>query len=142
MNRVGSTQSQEELSESQKTALLTLLADDDPKVYRKIRQKIISFGPAASEWLRPHTLSREPALRRRAQEIILSFDRQDADNAFLAFCLKHGEAFDLEQAAWKLARTQYPDINVAGYEALLDSFTADLRETLAENSEPETFWGL
>jgi regulator of sirC expression with transglutaminase-like and TPR domain len=141
MNRVGSIQTQEELSESQKAALLTLLADDDPKVYRKIRQKIISFGPAASEWLRPHTLSREPALRRRAQEIILSFDRQDADNAFLAFCLKHGEAFDLEQAAWKLARTQYPDINVSGYEALLDSFTADLRETLAESSEPEDILG-
>ena len=141
MNRVGSIQTQEELSESQKAALLTLLADDDPKVYRKIRQKIISFGPAASEWLRPHTLSREPALRRRAQEIILSFDRQDADNAFLAFCLKHGEAFDLEQAAWKLARTQYTDINVSGYEALLDSFTADLRETLAESSEPEDILG-
>jgi len=67
MNRVGSITSPGELSESQKAALLTLLADDDPNVYRKIRQKIISFGPSASEWLRPHTLSREPALRRRAQ---------------------------------------------------------------------------
>jgi regulator of sirC expression with transglutaminase-like and TPR domain len=141
MNRVGGITSAEVLSESQKAALLKLLADDDPKIYRKIRQKIISYGPSASEWLRPHMLSREPALRRRAQEIILSFDRQDADNAFLAFCLKHGEAFDLEEGAWKLARTQYPDINVAGYAALLDSFTADLREMLAESSEPKDILG-
>jgi hypothetical protein len=58
MNRVGSITPPGELSESQKAALLTLLADDDPNIYHNIRQKIISFGPSASEWLRPHTLSR------------------------------------------------------------------------------------
>lgn len=137
MSRVGTITSPEELSESQKAALLTLLADEDPAVYRKIRQKIISFGPTAADWLRPHSLSRDPALRRRAQEIVLSFDRQAADDTFLGFCLKHGEAFDLEEGAWKLAQTQYPDINVSGYQALLDSFAADIRESLVEVSEPE-----
>ena len=137
MSRVGSITAPEELSEGQKAALLILLADDDPSVYRKIRHKIISFGPAAAEWLRPHVLSRDPALRRRAQEIILSFDRQAADNEFLGFCLKHGEAFDLESGAWKLALTQYPDINVGGYQALLDSFAGDLREQIQDNADPE-----
>ena len=137
MSRVGSITAPEELSESQKAALLILLADDDPSVYRKIRHKIISFGPAATGWLRPHVLSRDPALRRRAQEIILSFDRQAADNEFLGFCLKHGEAFDLESGAWKLALTQYPDINVGGYQALLDSFASDLREQIEDNGDPE-----
>ncbi len=141
MSRVGTITSPEELSESQKAALLTLLADEDPSIYRKIRQKIVSFGPAAADWLRPHTLSRDPALRRRAQEIVLSFDRQAADDAFLGFCLKHGEAFDLEEGAWKLAQTQYPDINVAGYQALLDSFAADIRETLQEVTDPEDILG-
>src|SRR6516162_7012794 len=117
MSRVGTITSPEELSESQKAALLTLLADHDLSVYRKIRHKIISFGPSAADWLRPHTLSRDPALRRRAQEITLSFDRQAADTSFLAFCLRHGEAFDLEEGAWKLAQTQYPDINLTGYQA-------------------------
>src|SRR5579885_2774116 len=122
MSRVAAMITPGEVSESQKTALLTLLADDDPKVYRKIRHKLISMGPSVAEWLRPHGLSRDPALRRRAQEIVLTFDRQAADNAFLAFCLKHGEALDLEMGAWNLALTQYPDINVSGYQALLDSF--------------------
>lgn len=137
MSRVGAIISPEELSESKKAALLTLLADDDPFVYQKIRHKIVSFGPSAAEWLRPHTLSREPALRRRAQEIVLSFDRQAADNEFLGFCLKHGEALDLEQGAWKLAQTQYPDINVVGYQALLDGFAGDLQEPLQNGSKPE-----
>jgi regulator of sirC expression with transglutaminase-like and TPR domain len=142
MSRVGTIRSPEELSESQKAALLTLLADDDPSVYRKIRLKIISFGPVVAEWLRPHALSREPSLRRRAQEIILTFERQAADNDFLGFCIKHGEAFDLEQGAWKLAQTQHPDINVAGYQALLDSYADDLREQLQECEKPEDSLGV
>jgi regulator of sirC expression with transglutaminase-like and TPR domain len=141
MSRVGAISSPEELSEGQRTALLTLLTDDDPKVYRKIRQKIVSFGPSAIDWLRPHSLSRDPALRRRAQEIVLFFERQTADTAFLAFCLKHGESFDLEEGAWKLALTQYPEINLEGYRALLDSYGNDLRERLEDTTKPEEILG-
>ncbi|HEV2391389.1 MAG TPA: transglutaminase-like domain-containing protein [Verrucomicrobiae bacterium] len=131
----------EALSESQKGALLTLLADDDPLIFKNIRQKILSFGPPVAEWLRPHTLSRDPALRRRAQEIVLRFDRQGADNRFLAFCLKHGEELDIEQGGWLLAQTQYPDINVEGYQALLDSYVRDLRQRLDGNTEPTEVLG-
>src|SRR3974390_1887888 len=135
MDPVGSVVGLEELSENERTALLTLLADDDPTVYTSVRQRILSLGPGAADWLRPHTLSRDPLLRRHAQEIVRNFDRQSADNLFLQFCLKHGEAFDLEQGAWLLAQTQYPDINVAGYQAFLDSFAADLRENIEGNQE-------
>ena len=136
MDQVGSVAAPEELSQSERAALLTLLGDDDGGVYPVIREKILSLGPAAADWLRPHTLSRDPTLRRHAQEIIRTLDRQLADNTFLGFCLKHGEAFDLEQGAWLLAQTQYPDINVAGYQALLDSFAADLRQRVENGIEP------
>jgi regulator of sirC expression with transglutaminase-like and TPR domain len=130
MSFAGIIASPPELSESQKAALLKLLGDEDASVYQAVREKILSYGPPAAEWLRPHTLSREPALRRRAQELVLRFDAQLADNHFLSFCLKQGEDCDLEQGAWLLAQTQYPDINVEGYKAVLDSFARDLRERL------------
>ena len=142
MSNVASSTAPEALSESQRAALLTLLTDDDPGVYRKIRQKIIAYGPAAAAWLRPHSFSRDPILRRRAQEIVLSFDRQAADNEFLGFCLKNGENFDLEDGAWTLTQTQYPDINVDGYRALLDSFAADIREKLPSDPNPEDLLGV
>src|SRR2546428_4847904 len=122
MKLVGLIAAPDSLSDRQRTALLSLLADEDPAIYRTVRDKILSFGPQAANWLRPHTLSREPALRRRAQEIVFHFDQQAADDRFLGFCLKHGEEFELEQGAWLLARTQYPDINVEAYAALMDSF--------------------
>jgi regulator of sirC expression with transglutaminase-like and TPR domain len=125
------------LSEGQKGALLKLLADEDSAVYRPVREKILSYGSVVIGWLQPHTLSDDPALRRRAQDIIWHFGRQAADNRFLAFCLKHGEEFELEEAVWLLAQTQYPDINVEAYQALLDSFAAELRERLDLTREPK-----
>jgi regulator of sirC expression with transglutaminase-like and TPR domain len=118
------------LSESQRSALLNLLGDEDPAVYQAVRQRILASGPSATDWLRPHTLSRDPAVRRRAREIVRCFDRHDADDSFLAFCLRNGEELDIETGAWMLARTQYPDINVEAYRALLDSYANDLRERL------------
>ncbi len=127
---------QEELSDGRKAALIKLLADDDPLIYQSVRQKILSIGPSAADWLRPHTLSREPALRRRSQELVLKFDRQAADLLFHSFCLKHGEELDIEQGVWLLAQTQYPDINVEAYRALLDSYAGDLAERLETVDEP------
>jgi regulator of sirC expression with transglutaminase-like and TPR domain len=138
MSSRSSTESGEALSESQKTALLKLLTDDDIAVYHTIRGKILSYGQAAGDWLRPHTLSSDPILRRRANELVHYLARQDSDNRFLAFCLNQGEDLDVEEGAWLLAQTQYPDINVAAYQALFDSYAADLRERIDSNSPPES----
>jgi regulator of sirC expression with transglutaminase-like and TPR domain len=124
-------------SENQKTALLSLLADEDPAIYQVVRDKIVSFGPEAAVWLRGHRLSDDPTVRRRAREIIRHFDAQVADNQFLAFCLSRGEELDLEEGAFLLARTGYPDINPAGYRALLDGYAAELNERLAYGNDPE-----
>ncbi|MGO8931486.1 MAG: SirB1 family protein [Limisphaerales bacterium] len=137
MNPVGNTAAAQELSQSQRVALLSLLADDDPLVYRTVREKLLSCGPPAAEWLRPHTMSNDPALRRHARQIVLHFDRQAADDHFLAFCLRHGEEFDLEQGAWLLAQTQYPLINVDAYQAVLDGYADELRGRLAESTDSQ-----
>lgn len=120
-----------ELPDSQKTALISLLGDEDPVVYEAVREKIVSCGEDSRIWLRPFALDGNPLRRRRAQEIIRHFDRQSADNHFLGFCLKQGEDLDLEQGAWLLAQTQYPEINVEAYAALLDSYAGELRQRIA-----------
>ena len=65
-----STETPKALSESQRAALVTLLADDDASVYQLVREKILSQGQVAVSWMQPHVLSSDPILRRRAQEII------------------------------------------------------------------------
>ena len=114
------------LSEKQRMALISLLADEDPAIYQMVRGKILSFGRTACDWLRPHLLSSDPVMRRRALEIVRHLARENSDETFLAFCLSSGEDLDLEQGAGLLAQTQYPDTNHEGYRALYDSWAAEL----------------
>jgi regulator of sirC expression with transglutaminase-like and TPR domain len=118
------------LTESQRSALISLLADEDPAVYRSIRDTLIGFGQETILWLKPYACHIDPVLRRRANEIIQHLSKQDIDDRFLAFCLTHGEDLDIEMGAWFVAQTHYPDINIAAYQALLDQFANELRERL------------
>jgi regulator of sirC expression with transglutaminase-like and TPR domain len=124
---------QQILSENQKTALVKLLADDDPAVHETVRETILALGEEGSSWLRPHTLSNDPLVRKRSLEIILHFARQNADNEFLLFCLRQGEEFDIEEGSFLLACTQYPDLNIEAYRALFDHYAQEIKERL----EPE-----
>ena len=126
------------LSDAEQAALLNLLADDQPAVHQAVREKIISCGPSVCNWLKPHMLSSDPVLRRHVSDVIRHFELQRADDAFLTFCLKHGEDFDLERGAWLLATTAYPEINVEAYQALLDSHTAELRDRIGPGGSAGT----
>lgn len=127
--------------EGQRAALVSLLSDDDPAIYQLIRSKILSCGPSACDWLRPHTLSSDPLLRRRCQEIIHHLARNSGDDRFLDFCLHQGEELNLEVAVFLLAQTQYPDVNSEAYRALLDVWAAELRERLPARATGEAVLG-
>ena len=126
-----------DLPVKQREALISLLADDDKGIYRAIRSEILSHGGGVVAWLEPYTLSEKPVLRRRTQEIIAHFQRQETDTDFSAFCLNHGEDLDLEKGLWQLARTQYPEINEAAYRAILDDYAHDLHGKLDFSATPE-----
>jgi regulator of sirC expression with transglutaminase-like and TPR domain len=130
MNLVPAT-IKKELPLNIRQALIKLLADEDPSVYQTVRAKILSNGVEAVKWLKPSTLSSDPVLRRRAIEIIQVMSRREADNRFVGFCLNQSEELDVEEGAFLLARTQYPEINVLAYQALFDSYAADLRDQLS-----------
>ncbi len=141
MKSFAPTQITERLSESQRAALITLLADDDAAIHQTVRNKLLSFGPQAAEWLRPSLLSDDPLLRRRAREIIGYFGRQAADEKFMGFCGSRGEDLPLDEGVWLLAQTQYPEINLAAYDALLDAFTSSLRERIDFTADVEQIVG-
>jgi regulator of sirC expression with transglutaminase-like and TPR domain len=137
MNTAGIRENPSALTERQRGALISLLADEDPFVYQDIRETLISYGSQALDWLKPYTRDCDPMLRRRACEISLHLGRQNADTQFLAFCLSRGEDLDLEYGTWLLAQTQYPEINVSAYQAILDGYVIELRERLTGCYGPE-----
>ena len=129
------------MPERRRAALLNLLGDENAEVYQAVRGQILAEGNAAGEWLRPFALSDDPLVRKRVQEILHYVDQQTSDNRFLTFCLNHGEEFDLETAAWLLAQTQFPQINVEAYQALLDGYASALRERTDRHGRVNTMLG-
>ena len=136
MTSSAKTDLHEALSVGQQEALLTLLVDEDPAVYRLVRERILACGLSGLEWLREHRLASDPRLRRRVCEIFSSLGREKADDDFLTFCVTQGEDFDIERAAWLLARTRFPEINVDAYRAVLDAYAETLRERIRGVSPP------
>ena len=127
-----------DLSDEKRKALLCLLADEDPGIYLPVREKIISLGPHVCDWLKYFVLDENPIVRRRVRDVISHFKRLKADTEFSAFCLNHGEDFELEEACWLLARTVDPEINTEAYRAVLDDYAHDLMHKIDFGSEPES----
>ena len=126
-----------DLPEQKKAALISLLTDEDPEVFKTIRDEIMSHGSGVRTWLAPYALDEDPLLRRRTKEIVTYFDRSDSDTLFHAFCINNGENLDLEEGCWLLAQTVYTDINVNAYRAILDDLAHELMLKLDFGSEPE-----
>lgn len=127
-----------DLSDEKRKALLCLLADEDPGIYLPVCEKIISLGPHVCDWLKYFVLDENPIVRRRVRDVISHFKRLKADTEFSAFCLNHGEDFELEEACWLLARTVDPEINTEAYRAVLDDYAHDLMHKIDFGSEPES----
>ena len=127
-----------DLSDEKRKALLCLLADEDPEIYLPVREKIISLGPHVCDWLKYFVLDENPIVRRRVRDVISHFKRLKTDTEFSAFCLNHGEDFELEEACWLLARTVDPEINTEAYRAVLDDYAHDLMHKIDFGSEPES----
>src|SRR2546429_8920236 len=87
------------LPESQRTALISLLVDEEPAIYEIVRRNILSYGQQACRWLRPHLLSSDPVMRRRSLGIVHYLAPQNCGGGFLAICLNKGGELDLATAA-------------------------------------------
>lgn len=131
MQALESSPSLDTLSSGQRTALISLLVDDDPAIYQMVRSRLLACGPLAGQWLRPYTLSNDPRMRRRATEIVQHQARLLAHEQLIEFCLRgQGEDIDLEKAVGLLARTRFPEASVEAYSALCDAWAAELRDRL------------
>jgi len=128
-------------SEREKEAILRLLGDENPVVHAAVRQKILALGPSAVDWLKPHTLCGDRSQRQHARQYIEHFQRQSADDRFLAFCLTEGNDLNLEEGAWLLAQTKYPDTSIEAYKALLDTFAGELLEMVDLRADADLLLG-
>lgn len=118
------------LTESRLSALLTLLADDDPAVRATIRATLMNSGEAVFQRLEVHRFHTQPEIRKRVVELLDDRAREQTDREFIAYSLTHGEQFDLEEGVWCFVLTTHPSVNVRGYMAQLDEWADTLRQRI------------
>lgn len=141
MQEIRSIPSSETLSEAQRAALVRLLADEDPDVFKQIHDAILSQGASACTWLEPYRLSDDARTRRRIRALLNKLHSDEADNAFLSFCLTQGAHLDIEQGLFLLARTSYPEFSQEGYRALLDGYAEEVRNRVVDLTSPHRVLG-
>jgi regulator of sirC expression with transglutaminase-like and TPR domain len=122
-------------------ALLTLLGDEDPVISDQIRDQLLKEEGTTRHWLEPHRLHPDPVIRRRVQSLLKQMKAREADAAFLAYIRIHGEYFDLENAVWMFVQTEYPEISVQGYLALLDLWAGEILESWKQEGGRHTLNG-
>ena len=115
---------------SQRTALLQLLGDDDPETLALIRQQLLKGGAEALPELRALLASADEGAAAHVQEVVHEIERQQADVIFGQFCRDFADTGDLEEAAWKLAATFLPSDGFEYARELLNTWGAEVARRL------------
>lgn len=127
------------LSDSQKSSLFRLLADDDPSTLLLIKQQLIERGesavPALEGWLKE--VHGSPA-EGHLMEVLNRLKHGNCHTDFLACCTRAATTgtIDLEEASFRLASTEYPATEMSRYRIILDELAAEVRLVMASEGNP------
>ena len=124
------------LRDTDRQALVKLLSDDDATVLQLLEEKFLEMGPDGLAFLETVARDAAPDARRGARRILLTISERDVLETFARFCATCGSAFDLEAGCWLLAKTRYPDLDTAAYQARLDQMARELKERLTGRETP------
>ena len=116
------------LSEQDKTALVRLLSDPDPNIFRSIRQVLLNCGVEVRSCLRVGLDSNDRLVRQRSWKLITLLDRKTADAHFISFCKRGGENLNLEKGIWALVESTFPHIDQESYKKVLDGYAERVRK--------------
>lgn len=103
-------------------ALAKLLSDDDPETVRLVKEQMVSLGeedPVQLEELRD---SSDRVVAAHASEVLVELEGRKVREDFQLLCHLGGESFNLEQAAWGLARAINPGLCTHEHEVMVNEW--------------------
>jgi regulator of sirC expression with transglutaminase-like and TPR domain len=127
------------LTDSQKNSLFRLLADDDPSTLSLVKQRLMDHGetavPEMESWLKEvHGMPAE----RHLLEVLNRLKQGHCHADFLKFCARAAitKDFDLEDASFLLAATEYAAVDMTRYRTMLDDISSEVRLQMAREGNP------
>lgn len=115
------------LVDSKINALLTLLGDDDEKIRKVARKKLLSCGEDVIPALRK--IGKQDCaglLRIEVQRLLEEHRLRKLAERFVE--LNRGNELDLEEATFLLAQIEYPELDVAYYKGKIDTLAEEFQK--------------
>ncbi|MFQ5692477.1 MAG: transglutaminase family protein [Nitrospinota bacterium] len=108
-------------------ALISLMRDPDPGVWRSVEAQLLSRGEETKGLLREAAQRGEDTLeRRRARETLAKIHEGTLTDRLARWVNPGGPEPDLEEGWFLLTRLEFPDLDVERYRRKLDAMAADL----------------
>lgn len=118
-----------EVPESRIDALVRLLGDDDQKIFTVAWDELERIGEPALPFLaRASQTATDPRVRVQSGRFLKEWSRREVFRRWTQFC--RGKDLDLEEGAFLIAETEYPDVDMVPYRHRLDEFARVLRQRL------------
>jgi regulator of sirC expression with transglutaminase-like and TPR domain len=119
-----------EVPPSRIAALVRLLGDDDPKILKVAWDHLEQIGEAAlPEIERASQSADDTRVRVQSGRFLKEWSRREVFRRWVDFC--KGTEIDLEEGAFLIAQSEYPDIDVEKYRRDIESYAQILRGRLA-----------
>jgi len=114
-------------------ALVDLLADESPAIYRVVREELLAADRLADAPLARAAAGEDARIRGRARQILALRERQGVRRRLLGFARK--DEIDLERALFLLGRLDRPDLDTRPYERALDAMAEEVARRAAREHD-------
>ena len=118
------------LTDSEIKALIVLLGDDDIKTASIARKALLEARHQARPFLEASRGADDPHVRTRVYGILETLRLDELGERFQSFAALPSAWLDLEEGAFLIAETCYPNLNRSHYQGVLDNMAAVLKERL------------
>ena len=115
------------LTEREIRALIHLLGDDDIKTAQIARKTLLESRHDAQPFLEEARDSLDPHVRTRVYSILERLRLDELGSRFEEFSSMPSAWLDLEEGAFLIAESGYPNINRAHYREMLDNIAGDFK---------------
>ncbi len=116
-------------------ALVSLLADDDPRIAELVWKHLVELGDDALPELRRASEAGDPKLRARARHSLSLLLTEQVERELSLLTSGDIRTFDLESAFHALARVEDPDLSRESISRPLDLLARQMREVLASRGD-------
>lgn len=118
-------------------ALVSLLADEDQKIFGMVTDHLMRLGSEAVPALKTAAEESDVRMRIRSRHVLQRIFQEDLEREFRDLATEPDETFDLERACLVVARHEYPELSAEDLGRPLDEISERIRPQLQGISEPK-----